>query len=274
MRLHAHGIDHGVGASPAGLLADRRQELAFGLLEVAQIEDVDAPLAHPFEPIGDQVDPDHRAHAAMAGDPAAHVPDRAEPQHDEAAALRHVRVLDRLVGRRQHVGEVDEAVVRRPVRHLDRSVLGLRHPQQLGLSTRHLAVQLGVPEQRRSRSLLADLGGLALGLKALVAHEAVTARDVERDDDTVTGPERRDLGTHLFHHAHRFVAEDVAGGHERRQHLVQVQVRSTDTGRRDADDGIRRGFDRRVRNCLHPDVTLAVPDHCSHDGHLPANGGP
>ena len=38
----------------------------------------------------------------------------------------------------QHVGEVDEPVVRRPVGHLDRRVLRLRHPQVLGLSAGHL----------------------------------------------------------------------------------------------------------------------------------------
>ena len=88
------------------------------------------------------------------------------PSTATRAAVGHVGVLDRLPGGRQHVGEVDEAVVGRALGHLDRPVLRLRHPQVLGLAAGHLAVQLGVAEQRGARALLAHLRGLALRLQA------------------------------------------------------------------------------------------------------------
>ena len=47
-----------------------------------------------------------------AGDPGAHLPDRAEAEDGDAAALRDRRVLDRLPGGGQHVGEEEEALVR------------------------------------------------------------------------------------------------------------------------------------------------------------------
>ena len=59
---------------------------------------------------------------------AAHLPDRAEPEDGQRAALGHVRVLDRLPRRREDVGEVDEAVVGRALGHLDRAELRLRAP--------------------------------------------------------------------------------------------------------------------------------------------------
>ena len=91
----------------------------------------------------------------------------------------------RLPGRGQHVGEVEEALVRRALGHLDRPELGLRDAQVLRLAARHLAVQLGVAEQRRALALLAHLGRLALRVEAALAHPAVPAGDVERDHDAV-----------------------------------------------------------------------------------------
>ena len=65
-------------------------------------------------------------------------------------------------------------------------VLRLGHAQELGLAAGHLAVELGVAEQRGAHALLADLGGLALRLEPLVAHQAVPARDLEWDHHAVT----------------------------------------------------------------------------------------
>jgi len=56
----------------------------------------------------------------------------------------------------------------------------------------------------------------------VIAHEAVPARDVERDDDP------------------------IAGCHERTQHLVQVQVGAADAGGGNTHDGVRRFLNRRV----------------------------
>ena len=55
----------------------------------------------------------------------------------------------RLPGGRQDVGEVEEPLVGRPVGHLDRAELRLRHAQVLGLAARHRAVERRVAEQRR-----------------------------------------------------------------------------------------------------------------------------
>ena len=111
--------------------------------------------------------------AAVLRDAAAMSPIGPEPEHHHAAAIGDVGVLDRLPGGGQHVGEVDEAVVGRPSGTLIGSVLGLRHPQVLGLPAGHLAVELRVAEQRGALALLAHLRGLALRVQALAAHEAV-----------------------------------------------------------------------------------------------------
>ena len=144
------------------------------------------------------------------------------PSTSTAAALGHVGVLHRLPRGRQHVGEVDEAVVGRAFGDLDRAELRLRDAQELGLAARDLAVELGVAEQRRARAVLVDLRGLALRHQALVAHAAVPAGDVERDHDAVAGLDVRHLGADLLDDAHRLVAEDVA--------LVDVRRRAPRTG--------------------------------------------
>ena len=117
------------------------------------------------EPFGDEVDADDPRCAEVRGDATRHRADRPEPEDDDGAAVRDGRVLDGLPRRRQHVGEVHEAVVGRAVRDLDRAVLRLRHAQQLGLGARHLAVELRVAEQRRALVVLAHLRRLALRLQ-------------------------------------------------------------------------------------------------------------
>lgn len=57
--------------------------------------------------------------------------------------------------------------------------------QVLRLPAGHTAVQLRVAEQRSAASLLTHLGGLALGLQSTITHEALSTRDLERDDHAV-----------------------------------------------------------------------------------------
>jgi hypothetical protein len=152
---------------------------------VLQVDHLDDSTAHALQPLRDQIDTDHLV-AAVLRDPAAHVTDRAEPEHDSRPAVGHRRVLDCLPGRRQHIREEDEPVVREAVRHLDRQGVAERDAHVLGLPAWHLPIQLGVAEQGRARSVLANLRRLALGLQAPGAHEAAAAGDVERHHDAIT----------------------------------------------------------------------------------------
>ena len=113
------------------------------------------------------------------------------PSTATRTAVGHLRVLDRLPRRRQHVGQEQEAVVGRPVGDLDRPVLRLRDAQELRLAAGDLAVELGVAEQRGAHPLVADLGRLALRLQPVAAHPAVPAGDVEGDHDAVADRDAR-----------------------------------------------------------------------------------
>jgi hypothetical protein len=112
--------------------------------------------------------------------------------------------------------------------------------------------------------VLVVLGGLALAVQTLLAHEAGAAADVERDDDAVADLQVADAGADLLHDAHRLVADDVAGLHERRQRLVEVQVRAAQRGRGDLDDRVRRLLDPRVGDLADPHVVDALPGDCLH----------
>jgi hypothetical protein len=136
VRLHPDRVDHRVRPAAVCLLANRVAEIRVVLV---QVDRLDPEVACALQPLGDEVDGDH-AVAPMVRDPRAHVADRAETEHDDGAAVRDARVLDRLPAGRQHVGEVDEAVVRRAFRHPDRAVVREGDAQELGLSARDLAV--------------------------------------------------------------------------------------------------------------------------------------
>src|SRR5205814_654274 len=114
---------------------------------------------------------------------------------------------------------------------------------KLRLSARHLAVKLRVPKQRRALVELSYLRRLAMSEKLLLAHVAVAAGDVEGDDHAVARFDMGHLRADLFHDSHRLVAEDVALVDERPEHLVQMEIRSTDRARRGADHGVGRFAD-------------------------------
>ena len=78
------------------------------------------------------------------------------------------------------------------------------------------------------------------------------------------GVDGSDVRPHLFDHAHRLVAEDVALVHECSQHLVQVQVGPTMFGAGHPDHRVAGVLDPRVGHLVHAHVPLAVPHHCSH----------
>ena len=130
--------------------------------------------------------------------------------------------------------------------------------QELGLTSRHLAVELGVAEKRGAFALVPDLGRLALREELLLAHVAAPAGDVERDHDPVTGLDVPHLGTHGLDDPHRLVTEDVAFVHERPHDLVEVQVRTADPAGSDSDNRVGRLLDGGIGDVFHADVALSV----------------
>ena len=145
--LHAHGVDDRVGPTSTGALA----ELAGEVVDLGEVEDLDAVAGRHGEALGHEVDAEDLGRAAVPGDPSGHLADRAEAEDGDGAALGDVGVLDGLPGGGQHVGEEQEPLVRGTVGHLDRPVLGLGHPQVLGLAAGHLAVELSCSRAARRR---------------------------------------------------------------------------------------------------------------------------
>src|SRR5215210_5264380 len=268
VRLHADGVDDGVGAPPVCHLADGLRNVVV----VAQVYRLDPVAAghvqalwhevHAYDPV-----------ALVPGDPRAHLADGTEAEDRHATPLRDAGVLDGLPARRQHVREVDEPLVGHPralLGDLYGDELGLRDAQELGLPARHLAVEFGVAEKLGARAVLVDLRRLALGVEPLVAHKAVPAAYVERQDHPVAGGHIRDLRPNLLDYPHRLVAEDVPLVDERAEHVVKVQVRAADVGRRYPDYGVVRLPDARVRHVVHPNVLFPVPGKRLHAAKPPS----
>ena len=133
------------------------------------------------------------------------------------------------------------------------------------MGARYLTVELAVTEQAGAGLPLRVLGRLALRLEPGVTHEARPASDVERHDDPVASAQVADVRADLLDDAHRLVADDVAGCHERRHHLVEVEVRAAQTGGGDPHDGVAGLADRRVGDGLDPHVMAAMPHHRLHE---------
>ena len=109
VRLHADRVDHGIRAPAGGQVAHRVADV----VDLAQVERRTPRARARLQPASTQVDADHLADAAVQGDAARHVADRAQAEHEEGALRLGVGVRDRLPRGRQHVGQVDEPVVGR-----------------------------------------------------------------------------------------------------------------------------------------------------------------
>jgi len=92
----------------------------------------------------------------------------------------------------------------------------------------------------------------------------LAAGDVERHDDAVARGDVGDLGADLLDDPHGLVAEDVARVQVGAEHLVQVQIRPTDGGRRDPHDRVGRFLDDRIRYLPDLDLPLALPCQSPH----------
>jgi hypothetical protein len=260
VRLHADRVDHRVGTAPVGHRADHLGEV---LVVLAQVEDLRATSAHALQPLAHQVHADHPV-AAVHGDASGHVADRAKSEHRHAPAVRDAGVLHGLPGRWEHIGEVHEALVGRSVRELDVRVLRLGHAQVLCLPAVLAPVELRVAEEHGAHSLLADLGRLALGLEALVAHEAVATGDLERDYHAVAGRQLAHLCADLLHHAHRLVPQDRSLLDEWAEQLVEVQIGTADGGGGHPHDRIGRLLDSGIRHRVHANVAPSVVSESLH----------
>ncbi len=266
--LHADGVDHGVRTAPAGGLADDVADAA-DLVGVVEVQRLGPEGLHALEPLGHPVDGEDAVSGADAH-PRGHVADRAGAEDEERAALGDVGVLQRLPRGRQHVGEEEEAVVGVLVRHLDRQEVREGDAEVLRLPAGDLAVELAVAEEARAGAVLVVLRGLALAVEALPAHPARAAADVERYDDAVAYAEVGDGRADLLDDAHRLVADDVAGLHERGEGLVEVQVGAAQAGGGDLDDRVGRLLDPRVGYVGDLHVVDALPGDCLHRDEPPS----
>ena len=260
VRLHADRVDHGVRPATVDQVEQRRRDV----VHLARVEGLDAEPLGQRAALGHRVDADHPFRTEVFADPGRELPDRSEAEHGQRAPARGVGVHHRLPRRGQDVGQVQELLVGRAVRDLDRAELGLRHAQIFGLAAGHRSVQRRVTEQRRALALGLDLGRLALGEQAALAHPAVPAGDVERDDDPVADGQVGDVRTDFLDDAHGLVPEDVTGLQVRSEHAVQVQVRPADRGRGHLDDHVVGLLDLRVRNLFDPHVRVALPRQSFH----------
>ncbi len=257
VRLHADGLDHGVGPAAVDHLAQLVSHV------VGEVEGLDAVALGHGAALGDGIHRDD-AVAEVLADAGRELADRAEAHDAERAALGHVRVLHALPGGGEDVAEEEVALVGELGVHDDRVDVGERHAEALGLAAGDGSVHLAEAVERGAAALRLHLRGLALREQALVAHEAVVARDDEGDDDAVADLELRDGAADLLDDAHVLVAEHVVLLEERSEDLVEVEVGSADRGRRDADHRVGVLLDHGVGDLLDLDVVDALPGECLH----------
>ncbi len=260
VRLHAHGVDHGVGAHGrrcgCGPPRPRRRRRR-GRSSPRRGPRTRASRSGTRSTTITRVPRCRAMRAAMS--PIGPAPITSSvPSAGQSAYSTPCQAVG------QHVGEEDEPVVGGALGHLHRQEVGERDPQQLGLAARDRAVERAEAEEAGAGAVLVVLGGLALAVQAPVAGPAAAAADVERHHHPVADLEVADSWADLAHDAHRLVADDVAGGHERGERLVEVQVGSAQAGGRDLDDRVGGVLDRGVGHLLDADLARALPGHCLH----------
>ncbi len=149
----------------------------------------------------------------------------------------------------------------------------LGHTYVLGLPTRHTAIQMAIAEQcspRRDGFLVknrppATIGGFAGSERLHLAEKAAAAGNNERNHHTITRLDGRHLRADFFDDAHEFVTKNIAllcGGDLA---SIQMQVRATNSGRRDLQQDVIRFLDDRVGDSFHTHIVGAVISQCTHE---------
>ena len=270
MRLHADRVDARVGTAPARELAQRFQHVRF-----AVVDGVGAELERrEAQPLREAIDGNDALGAEEQRRGDREQPDRPAAPHRYRVAALDGAVLRRHVAGRQDVGEEEQLIVAQFLRHLDRSDVGHRHPEILGLASRIAAEHVAESEQacgRLSHRLRRELGvGVGAQRKEpLGAEEAVAAGNGKRHHDAIAWPQAGDAAANLDDFAHEFVAEDVALHHPRNEAAVDMQIRAADRRRRDMHDRVARIEDLRLGHRLDAHVVPAVPAKRPHG----ASGG-
>lgn len=202
-------------ADNGGLVGDAKAQL----LEVDEVQLVlvlGRPLAldqvepHPL------VDKDDLGRALVDGKDAAHLADGARAPDCDLVALVHGRVLDAVVRRREHVGQVQRLLVGHLVRDGQQVHVAEGHAHVLGLPAGEAAREVRVAKHARRLAAVhgvlgrVGVGALALRRQLLLAEEAVTAGDLEGRDVAAALLDALDLGPDLVDDAAKLVAENVA----------------------------------------------------------------
>ena len=264
--LHAHRLDHRVGALAARQLQDGLLHLALGV-----VDGLGAAFAGQRQPLGQGVDRDDPLRAEQEAGFDRELPDRAAaPDRDRVGRL-DLAVVGGHVGGGEDVGQEQHLLVRQPLRDLDRADIGVGHAQILGLAAREAAGDVRVAEQPGEGvaellglHLAVRVGALAAGPVAPFALAALAAADGEGHHHAVADLELLVVAADLDHLAHGLVAEHVAALHGGDEAAHQVQVGAADGAGGDLDDGVAAVLDRRIGDAVAADVALAVPSQCLH----------
>ena len=268
VRLHAHGVDAGVGPAAAGHLLERLDDA----VDLHVVDGLGAALlpGQP-EPLGEAVDGDHPLGPQQVGAPLRHEPDAAAaPDGDRVAGLDVAEVGPHVAGG-GGVGEEEHLLVGHALGGVEAVVVGERDADVLGVRPGVAAEGVGVAVDAGRR--VAEHRHLQLGLRVRVVAEreelvlavpALAADDERRDDHAVALLDLLHLGAGLDHLAHELVADDVAGLHRRQVAVDEVQVRAAGRRQRHLQDGVVGVDDRRVGDGPDSQVVHAVPVECSH----------
>ena len=229
-----------------------------------------AGLGHG-EALGHLVDRDHPAGAHHQGRADGELADRpAAPDRDGIAVL-DLGVLGGHVAGREDVGEEERLLVRDAVRDLDRSDVGHRHAQILGLAAAVAAEHVAEAEEAGRRVTHRLDRHLGIGVGPVAAENMPRWQNQHWPQLIVKGTTTRSpilrlvtSGAKLDHLAHVLMAQDVAALHRRLIAVEQMQVGAADRAGGDLDDRVAGVLDLRIGNGVDADVALPVPAQCAH----------
>ena len=253
VRLHADRVDHRVGAAAVGELADARRRRRRTARR--DVDHLDTARRDRASRSGTRSTPITRAPRCWAIR-AAMSPIGPSPRTASSVPPSGTSAYSTAC---QAVGSTSERKRKRssggPSGHLDRPELGLRDAQVLRLAAGHLAVQLGVAEERRRPCPCRGPAWSRTARRARCSHIQQWPQEMlngitTRSPLEVARPRRRPPRRCPSARGRGCRPASMNGA----EHLVEVQVRAAEPGRGDADDRVGRLLDPRIGNLLDPDV--------------------
>jgi len=224
-------------------------------------------VSDKFEAVLQVINDDHATRAKQPRGLRRKDADRARPEDNNRVAFSDAAHLCSLVACRKRVGQHHRVFEQQLVRDFGGSDIGERDAHELRLASIEAPSRMRVPVNAANGCCL-WIGVVAVAIQLALAEVAASAKDVEGNQHAIAALEVLHGLADVNNCADELVSESGANARVWYQTVIQMQIRTANTGAQNLNNGIVGMLDDRVRFLGRTDAVGAAVIQGKHDSTL------